>query len=89
MKNMEQVLSRFQDFKLILKPSKCDLLKRYIFFGGHKVNREGVGPNPRKVKEVKEWSMPRNKADLESFLGLINLYREHLDWFADTRCLSI
>ena len=35
MKNMEQVLSRFRDFKLKLKPSKCELLK------GHKVSREG------------------------------------------------
>ena len=33
---------------------------------------------------MKEWPTPRNKADLESFLGLINLYREHLDWLADT-----
>ena len=27
MKNMEQVLSRFRDFKLKLKPSKCELLQ--------------------------------------------------------------
>ena len=30
MNNMEQVLSRFQDFMLKLKPSKCELLKRDI-----------------------------------------------------------
>ena len=28
MENMEQVLSRFRDFKLKLKQSKCELLKR-------------------------------------------------------------
>ena len=55
MKNMEQVLSRFRDFKLPLMPSKCELLKRDIIFLGHKVSRERVSPNPRKVKEVKEW----------------------------------
>ena len=33
MKNMEQVLSRFRDFKLKLKPSKCELLKRHNFSG--------------------------------------------------------
>ena len=37
MKNMEQV---FMDFKLKLKPSKCELLKRDIIFLGHMVNRE-------------------------------------------------
>ena len=35
MKNMEQVLSRFRDFKLKLKPSKCELLKRHNFSGSH------------------------------------------------------
>ena len=84
MKNMEQVLSRFRDFKLKLKPSKCELLKRDIIFLGHKVSKEGVSPNPGKVKEVKEWPTPKNKTELESFLGLINFYREHLDRFADT-----
>ena len=59
MKNMEQVLSRFRDFRLIkLKPSKCELLKRDIFFLGHKVNRERVSPHPGKVKEVKEIPLP-------------------------------
>ena len=42
---------------------------------------KGVSPNPG---EVKAWSMPRNKADLQPFLCLINFYREHLDRFADT-----
>ena len=37
MKNIEQVLSRFRDFKQQLKPSKCELLKRYTIFLGHKV----------------------------------------------------
>ena len=74
MKKMQQVLSRFRDFKLKLKPSKCELLnkERHNFL------------NPGMVKEVNEWPMSRNKADLESFLGLMHFYREHLDRFADT-----
>ena len=60
------------------------MLKRDIIFLGHKVSKEGVSPNPGKVKEVKEWPTPKNKTELESFLGLINFYREHLDRFADT-----
>ena len=41
MMNMEQVLSRFRDFKLKLKPSRCELPKRDIIFLGHKVSKEG------------------------------------------------
>ena len=72
MKNIERVLSRFRDFKLKLKPSKCELLKRDIIFLGHKVSREGARPNPGKVREVKEWPTPKNKTELVSFLGFIH-----------------
>ena len=41
MKNMEQVLSQFRNFKQKFKPSKCELLKRDIIFLDHKVSREG------------------------------------------------
>ena len=43
-----------------------------------------MSPNPVKVREVKEWPTPKNKTELESFLGLINFYRDHLDRFSDT-----
>ena len=43
-----------------------------------------MSPNPGRVREVKEWPTLKNKTELESFLGLINFYREHLDRFADT-----
>ena len=65
MENMEQVFSRFRDFKLKLKPSKCELLKRDIIFLGHNVSSEGGSPNPGKIKEVKERPMPMNEADFE------------------------
>ena len=84
MQNMEPVWSQFRDFKPKLKPSKCELLKRDIIFLGHKVSREGVSPNPGKVREVDEWLTPKNKTELKSFLGLINVYKEHLDQLADT-----
>ena len=63
MDKMEQVFSRFRDFKLKLKPSKCKLLKRDIIFVGHKVSKEWVSSNAGKVKEVKEWPTPINKTE--------------------------
>ena len=41
MKNMEQVLSQFRDFKLKLKPSKCEFLKRDINFSGSQGKQGG------------------------------------------------
>ena len=36
-----KVLSQFRNFKLKLKPSKCELLKSDIILLGHKVSRDG------------------------------------------------
>ena len=40
-KNMEKVLSRFRDFKLKLKPSKCELLKERHNFSGSQGKQGG------------------------------------------------
>ena len=53
-----------------------------MVFLGHKVNREGVTPNPAKLEEVSNWEAPGSKKDLESFLGLAGYYREYVKDFA-------
>lgn len=44
-------------------------------FLGHVVSKEGLSPNPTKIKSVKVWSNPKNKRDVQSFLSLCNYYR--------------
>ena len=53
-----------------------------MVFLGHKVNREGVTPNPAKLEEFSNWEAPGVKKDLESFLGLAGYYREYVKDFA-------
>ena len=72
MKNMEQVLSRFRVFKVKLQPSKCELFNRDIPFFESPGKHGGFNHNPEKVKGVKDWPTPSNKADLGSFLGLLH-----------------
>ena len=50
LENMVKVFEGFEKFKLKLKPKKCELLQKEVVFLGHKVNREGVTPNPAKVR---------------------------------------
>ena len=82
LENMVKVFERFEKFKLKLKPKKCELLQKEVVFLGHKVNREGVTPNPAKLEEVSNWEAPGGKKDLESFLGLAGYYREYVKDFA-------
>ncbi len=44
---LREVLMRFREHGLKLKPRKCHLFQRQVEFLGHTVNREGVHTNPK------------------------------------------
>ena len=43
---------------------------------GHIVSHEGVKVDPKKIKSIKEWKVPKNISQLRGFLGLIGYYRK-------------
>ncbi|KAL2252811.1 UNVERIFIED_CONTAM: Retrovirus-related Pol polyprotein from transposon gypsy, partial [Sesamum indicum] len=46
-----------------------------IAFFGHVVSKEGVQPDPAKVKVILEWEPPKTVSEIRSFLGLASYYR--------------
>ncbi|KAK4395972.1 Retrovirus-related Pol polyprotein from transposon [Sesamum angolense] len=46
-----------------------------IAFLGHVVSKEGVQPDPVKVKAFMEWEPPKNVSEVRSFLALAGYYR--------------
>jgi hypothetical protein len=42
---------------------------------GHIISTDGIATDPRKVEVVKNWPIPQNLKELQSFLGLCNYYR--------------
>ena len=47
-------------------------LKPKICYFGNVVNKEGMSPDPDKVKAIQELSAPHNVAELRQVLGMIN-----------------
>ena len=43
-----------------------------IPFLGEVVSREGVQPDPQKIKALTDMPAPKNKKELQAFLGIIN-----------------
>ena len=39
---------------------------------GRVVSAEGIKPDPEAVTKIQEWTSPRNKVELQSFLGFAN-----------------
>ena len=78
LRRIEEILQRLKNANLVLKPSKCHFFKRQVEFLGHIVSQKGVETDPKKIKDVKEWPIPRRVRDVRSFLGLTGYYRRFI-----------
>ncbi len=80
--NLRSTLSCFRQYKLKLKPRKCNLFCTEVEFLRRTVDKLGVRVKQENVKAVKEWPVPKNRTDVESFLGYINYHREFIQGLA-------
>ena len=60
MRDLRRFLERLTKFNLKLAPNKAVLGAAELIFRGHKISSEGVGPDPGKVKIMKEMPMPQD-----------------------------
>ena len=86
LEHLRLVFDRFRDAGLKLKPKKCFFGKRNVKFLGHVISKEGVQPDPEKIKAIKEYPVPRKVKDVRAFLGLANYYRKFVKDFAKIAC---
>ena len=66
------VLRWCQEVSLKLNKEKCHFSCTSIPFFGKVVSREGVQPDLWKIKALTEMPAPKNKKELQAFLGIIN-----------------
>ncbi|KMQ86677.1 reverse transcriptase family protein [Lasius niger] len=59
---------------LRLKKSKCILNTDAVEYLGYRVDAEGVHPVAEKVEAIHKAPAPKNKEELQAFLGLLNFY---------------
>ena len=57
-------------------------LQRGMEFLGKLVSGSGVSISADKLEAVKQWPVPTNVKELQSFLGFMNYHRNHIRDFA-------
>ena len=73
--HLGQVFQCLRDANLKLKISKCHFAKPEVKYLGHIVSKEGVKPDPEKIRAIKDYPVPHNLKTLRQALGLFGYYR--------------
>jgi len=87
-KAIKRVLQVLQEYKLFLRPEKCEFCKERIEYLGLVISENEVSMDPVKVAGVREWPTLENKTNVQAFLGFVNFYRRFIwDFSAKARSL--
>ena len=62
---LRDVLERARDNNLRLKKSKCHIQNEEVKFHGHVFTRDGLKPDPEKVRAVVDMPRPTDKAEVQ------------------------
>ena len=76
------VLQTLREHQLYAKFSKCDFFMEEIQYLGHVITKEGIAVDPEKIRTIMEWPVPKDVADIRSFMGLAGYYRRFVEGFS-------
>ena len=76
--NLRKVFLRFRKHNVKLQPSKMNIGLTKIQYVGHTIDSSGLHFTPDKLDSVLGFQKPVYHAQLRSFLGLANYFRDHV-----------
>lgn len=80
---MTKLLERARKVNLRLNGKKIKLKKQEVKFMGHIVSKDGLKPDPDKVKAVEEMPRPTCKQEVLTLLGFMNYLAKFLPRLSD------
>ena len=75
-RHVNRVLQILKEKQLYAKPSKCFYGVMKVEYLGHIVSHEGVKVDPKKIKAMIDWMIPKTLKNIRGFLGLIGYYHK-------------
>ena len=76
MVRLREVFECLREAGFKTRAAKCDFKKSEIIYLGRVVSTEGIKADPKAVAKLRDWDIPRNQTEMQSFQGFANYYRE-------------
>jgi transposase InsO family protein len=80
---LQHIFERLEKANFKIQPEKCVFATDTVEYLGHICTPDGIRPDPKKVKAVNEYPVPKTVKEIRSFLGLVGYYRRHIKDFAE------
>ena len=77
-KNLEACLTRLYEYGIRLRREKCKLGQQAIMWFGHIFTKQGMSPDPAKVKHIKDWPALKSKEEVKSFLQMVQFVAQYM-----------
>ena len=80
--HLDAVLQRMSQYGLVTQERKCNFFVTRIHYLGLEFDVNGYRPLPKLLPKIEEYPIPKDKRQVQKFLGLINYYRTHVPHLA-------
>lgn len=80
--SLEKIFRKLMEHNLKIQADKCSFMKKETEFLGHILTKDGIKPNPNKIKDINQIMLPKTEKQLKSFLGMTGFYRKFIKDYA-------
>lgn len=76
--SLTAIFKKLSQCNLKVQLNKCSFLKKETEYLGHIITKDGIKPNPEKIKAILKIELPKTVKEIRSFLGMSGFYRKFI-----------
>src|SRR6195952_3650215 len=82
MKHISMVYDKLKEARFHASSKKAEFFAKNMDVLGHIIDEEGLKASPEKIARIEAWTTPRNKKQLQEFLGVVNYISQFIPHLA-------
>ncbi|KAK2720481.1 hypothetical protein QYM36_004385, partial [Artemia franciscana] len=75
---LSAVLRRAREKGIRFNSEKCEFSKDKVKYFGHIISRDGIKPDPEKIRAIQDMPSPQSKEELQTLLGMLNFLSKYI-----------